>query len=57
VSEIEDIVRRIDQLSPADTLRLAAASLEGGRIDVARALVQRIHNELEIVVARRNAKR
>lgn len=39
-----EILKRIEAMSPAEQLRLAADLIDVGKVDIARALVQNVHD-------------
>ena len=50
MTKIHDLAERVQKLSPADRLRLAAGLLEQSRPELARPLIDQVSGELAIVL-------
>ena len=51
-----DLKRRVEKLSPGDQLRLAAALVDHGDVDIAETLIRNIADELYALRLLRNGK-
>lgn len=49
LADTADLAERVSQLSPAERLRLAAALIDAGRLDMAELLIERVSGELALL--------
>lgn len=49
MTAVTDLAARVSALSPSERLRLAAALIDAGRVDMAELVIDRVSGELALV--------